>query len=73
MVYSFFFLTEKRELVRYDNRKQTLMALLTKRNKEVKQYMKRYNLRTDSRVDLIKITNYYNSLITGTAKADGIK
>lgn len=64
LVYNFYFLNEKGQIAEYSKRKRDLYRIMNKRQQDVKAYIKKERLKVDRIDHLIKITRYYNSLVT---------
>jgi len=62
LVYSFFFVDKKGNIVQYLGRKKELYSLMRDKSKYLKEYMKEYKLQVDEIQDLIRITAFYNSI-----------
>jgi len=63
LTYDFYFLTKKGEMIYYSQKKKDLLDIMKDRYNQIKKYMKTYNLKSDEKGDLARITAYYNSLI----------
>jgi hypothetical protein len=61
--YDFYFLDQKGNFVKYDLKKPLLYELMSRKEPQIKSYIKKNKLKTDSRRDLIRITAYYNALL----------
>ena len=61
--YEFFFLDQKGNFLKYDLKKQMLFDIMSRKEPQIKSYIKKNKLKTDSRRDLVRITAYYNALI----------
>jgi hypothetical protein len=61
--YKYYFLDEKGVIVMYNMKKSELMSFFKKNNQQVKQYMKKNNLKPDRMRDLVRVTAYYNALL----------
>jgi hypothetical protein len=61
--YEFYYLDQKGNFVKYNLKKQELYALMRKKEPQIKSYIKKNKLKTDSRRDLVRITAYYNALL----------
>jgi len=61
--YEFFFLDQKGNFVKYDLKKPMLYDIMSRKEPQIKNYIKKNKLKTDSRRDLVRITAYYNALI----------
>jgi len=61
--YEFFFLDQKGNFVKYDLKKPQLYELMSRKEPQIKSYIKKNKLKTDSRRDLVRITAYYNALL----------
>lgn len=62
LVYSFFFVDKKGNIVQYLGRKKELFGLMKDKQKYLKEYLKEYKLQVDEIQDLIRITAFYNSI-----------
>ncbi len=62
LVYDYFFLDNKGNVYYFSGKKNDLLSIMSKKQREVKQYLKDNNLRTDQVRDLIRITAFYNSI-----------
>jgi hypothetical protein len=49
--------------VKYNNKKPELYELMKRKEPQIKSYIKKNKLKTDSRRDLVRITAYYNALL----------
>ena len=63
--YEYYFLPQKGNFTKYNLKKFELFELMKDREPQIKQYIKKNNLKIDSRRDLIRIVSFYNSLIGG--------
>ncbi len=61
--YEFFFLDQKGNFLKYDLKKPMLFDIMSRKEPQIKNYIKKNKLKTDSRRDLVRITAYYNALI----------
>ena len=61
--YDFYFLDQKGNFVKYDLKKPLLYELMSRKEPQIKSYIKKNKLKTDSRRDLVRITAYYNALL----------
>jgi len=61
--YEYFFLDQKGIFEKYEMKKQQLYSLMKRKEPQIKQYIKKNKLKTDSRRDLVRITAYYNALL----------
>ena len=61
--YEFFFLDQKGNFVKYDLKKPQLYEIMSRKEPQIKSYIKKNKLKTDSRRDLVRITAYYNALL----------
>lgn len=61
--YKYYFLDEKAGIQDYHMKKNELMTFFKKRQQEVKQYIKKNNLKHDRMRDLVRVTAYYNALL----------
>ena len=61
--YEYFFLDQKGLFVKYELKKQELYSIMKRKEPQIKQYIKKNKLKTDSRRDLVRITAYYNALL----------
>lgn len=62
IAYDFFFQDEQGNISPYSMRKKDLLALLSDREKQIKDFLKEQDLGTTERRDLIAIITYYNTL-----------
>ena len=63
LAYTFYFLPEGKKIYRYEAKKKELTDVIMKdKSSEIKKFIKKNKLKHDRKVDLIKITTYYNSL-----------
>lgn len=62
IAYDFFFLRKDGNIVHYNMKRKELLNNFGKRSQEIKQYMKKNNLKHDRLRDLVRITAYYNAL-----------
>lgn len=60
--YSYYFLDEKGKITFFNGRKKDLIKFMSKKETEVKQFIKENKLETDNAADLIRITAFYNSI-----------
>jgi hypothetical protein len=51
------------KVIEYNQKKKMLMDYMGNRDKEVEEYIRNNNLKTDRRSDLVKIVAYFNGLI----------
>ncbi len=65
LTYTYFFLDSKGNFTQYNMKKYQLYDIMDRRGPQIKQYIKKNHLKTDSRGDLVRITAYYNSLLGG--------
>jgi hypothetical protein len=61
--YEFYFLDQKGNFVKYNLKKPELFELMSRKEPQIKSYIKKNKLKTDSRRDLVRITAYYNALL----------
>lgn len=61
--YEYYFLGEKGDIVKYNNKKFEILEVMKRKEPQIKQYIKKNKLKTDSRRDLVRITAYYNALL----------
>jgi hypothetical protein len=61
--YNYFFLNKNGTIERYSMKKNDLLKHMKKKSSQVKQYMRKNNLKHDERADLFRIIAYYNALI----------
>ncbi len=64
LVYNFYFLNEKGQIAEFSKKKRDLYRIMRNRQQDIKAYIKKERLKVDRIDHLIKITRYYNSLIT---------
>jgi hypothetical protein len=63
LAYEFYFLDQKGNFVKYDMKKPQLYEIMSRKEPQIKNYIKKNKLKTDSRRDLVRITAYYNALL----------
>lgn len=63
LAYEFYFLDQKGNFVKYNMKKPELYELMSRKEPQIKSYIKKNKLKTDSRRDLVRITAYYNALL----------
>ncbi|MCK5705506.1 MAG: hypothetical protein KAI29_30360 [Cyclobacteriaceae bacterium] len=61
--YKYYFLDEQGGIQNYNMKKNELLSFFKKRQQQVKQYMKKNNLKHDKMRDLVRLTAYYNALL----------
>jgi len=61
--YEYYFLDDKGKFIKYNNKKVELFDIMRRKEPQIKQYIKKNRLKTDSRRDLVRITAYYNALL----------
>lgn len=62
LTYTYYFLTEKNGIKRFNGSRKDFEYLLSNRSQEIKKYVKQNHIRTDRRGDILKVVLYYNSL-----------
>ncbi|HEX6227270.1 MAG TPA: hypothetical protein VFZ52_22795 [Chryseolinea sp.] len=62
LVYKYYFLDEKGNILEFTGNKNDLLNLMNKKSDEVEKYIKANKLRYDDKYDFAKIVAYYNSL-----------
>lgn len=60
--YSYFFLDEKGKITFFSGKKKDLYRFMSKKQNEVRQFIKKNRLETDRSSDLVRITAFYNSI-----------
>ncbi|MEM6736079.1 MAG: hypothetical protein AAGC64_00620 [Bacteroidota bacterium] len=60
--YSYYFLDEKGKITFFTGRKKDLLQFMSKKQIEIKQFIKQNRLDTDESADLVRITAFYNSI-----------
>ena len=60
--YTYYFLTEKNGIKRFNGSKKDLEYLLSDRSQLIKKYIKQERIRPEKRSDIMKVVFYYNSL-----------
>ena len=60
--YSFYFLDKEGNIRMYTGKRSELLAIMSKKSSEVKNYIKKNKLKTEEVRDLIRITAFYNSI-----------
>lgn len=61
--YKYYFLDEQGGIQDYRMKKSELMSFFKKHHQQVKQYIKKNNLKHDRMRDLVRVTAYYNALL----------
>ncbi len=64
LTFDYFFLDQDGKIVRYSQKKDDLYDILDHHTDELQRYMKENRLKHDRQGDLVRITAYYNSLIS---------
>ncbi|WP_420315831.1 hypothetical protein [Ekhidna sp.] len=60
--YSYFFLDDKGKITYFNGKKKDLLTFMSKKQSEVKKFIKDNKLDTDEMADLVRITAFYNSI-----------
>ncbi len=60
--YDFFFLDKKGNITYFSGSKNDLYRIMSRKQSDVKNFIKKNRLRTDEMQDLIRITSFYNSI-----------
>ena len=60
--YSYYFLDDNGTITFFNGRRKDLYKFMSKKQTEVKQFIKENNLETDRSSDLVRITAFYNSI-----------
>ncbi|MEM6642308.1 MAG: hypothetical protein AAF616_04960 [Bacteroidota bacterium] len=60
--YSYFFLDSKGSITFFNGKKKDLIRFMSKKQNEVKEFIKENRLETDRSSDLVRITAFYNSI-----------
>jgi hypothetical protein len=63
LVYDYFFLNQNGDIIKYTMKKKDLYNAVSKRQKEVIEFMKAKRLHHDKRNDLVRVIAFYNALI----------
>jgi len=63
LAYDFYFLDQKGNFLKYNLKKPELYEIMSRKEPQIKSYIKKNKLKTDSRRDLVRITAYYNALL----------
>lgn len=63
LTYNFYFLDESGTITYYTMKKNDLLRFFKRKQQEMKQYIKKNNLKHDRMRDLVRITAYYNALL----------
>jgi hypothetical protein len=63
LAFDYFFLDREGHIEKYTLKKNDLLEILKKKEPEIKQFIKKNNLKYDKREDLVRIVAYYNSLL----------
>ena len=64
MMYRYYFLDDKGIIVRFYNNKKELYQIFKQKESQMRQYIKRNKFRFEDKSEMIRLTQYYNSLIT---------
>jgi hypothetical protein len=65
LAYEYYFIDHKGKFIKFNQKKSEIIDIMNARGPQIKQYIKKNNLKTDSRRDLVRIVAYYNSLLGG--------
>ncbi|WP_436515858.1 hypothetical protein [Ekhidna sp. To15] len=60
--YTFYFLNSEGEITYYSGRKKDLLILMSKKQSDIKKFIKDNKLDTDQMTDLVRITAFFNSI-----------
>ena len=60
--YSYYFMSDKGKITYYNGKKKDLLNFMSKKQTEIKKYIKNNRLDTDKMSDLVRITAFYNSI-----------
>lgn len=61
--YKYYFFDERGGIQDYNMKKNELLTFFKKHQQQVKQYIKKNNLKPDKMSDLVRLTAYYNALL----------
>jgi hypothetical protein len=62
LAYTYYFLQNGKELFEFGGKRNELLSIMSKHESEIKDYIKKYKLKTDERQDLVRIVTYFNEL-----------
>ena len=65
LVDKYFTLSDKGQVETFSGKKNDLLALMTKREEEVKRFIKSNKIDLDYKYEMARVFNYYNSLLPG--------
>lgn len=60
--YTYYFLQKGKELFEFSGKKADLLDIMAPEREEIKNFIKKNNLKTDERSDLVRIVAYFNEL-----------
>ncbi|MBV6646709.1 MAG: hypothetical protein KI790_14730 [Cyclobacteriaceae bacterium] len=60
--YAYFFLDKKGNMEYFNGRKAVLLSILSDKDRQVRDFIKKNRLRVDNTRDLVRITAFYNSI-----------
>jgi hypothetical protein len=63
LVYDYYFLNQNGDITKYTKKKKDLYNAVSKRQKQVVEFMKANHLHHDKRNDLVRVIAFYNALI----------
>jgi len=61
--YEYFYLDKKGVFKKYNKKRNELLTIMHRKSPQIKQYIKKNNLKVDLRRDLVRITAYYNAIL----------
>lgn len=61
--YNYFFLRKNGEIIRYTKKTRDLLDVMRNKEGQMKQFIRKNNLKTDEKADLARIFAYYNALL----------
>lgn len=62
LVYKFYFLDEKGNIIEFNGNKTDLLNLMGRKSDDVEKYIKEHKLKVDDKYDFARIVAYYNSI-----------
>jgi len=65
LTYDYFFLKKNGEIIPYTKKTRDLLEVFNNKQNQMKQFIKKNNLKTDEKRDLARIFAYYNALLDG--------
>ena len=63
LAYQYYFLSSEGAISSFTGKKREILDIMRDRQSQIKQFIKKYNLKIDQKGDLARITAYYNGLV----------